>query len=64
MGTKTYDVVEKTYINNRLLDPEITPTVDLDLGKEKWEDIKHLHPALRLHEEEEQAKPQAKGDLA
>lgn len=59
---KTYDVVEKTYINNRLLDPEINPTVDLDLGNEKWEKIKHLHPALREHEKE--ATNTQTGDLA
>lgn len=67
MSKKKFVVIEKTFINNRLYDPEVdTGTVELDLrdGEGKaatWTAAKY--PALRPADEDEK-RPKADGDLA
>lgn len=67
MSKKKFVVIEKTFINNRLYDPEVdTGTVDIDLrdgdGKAvTW--TRETYPALRPADEDEK-KPKVEGDLA
>lgn len=55
MSTKTYHVIEKTFINHRLIDPEVTPTIDLDLRDDEGKSVswsREKWPALRPVEDE------------